>query len=140
MEWLEVISRLRKDHYLFPQGNITGKTILQWRSFDWKCDPEHQLTSNQHLNSWLKDVLKGVNPEHSPHPFTFHSARVGGATALYRSSKDPALVQQMGSWKSSVFRTYLVLSIQEMTEATAILGDDAPDVLPRLLHTQQFAR
>ena len=48
-------------------------------------------------------IAEGVDPNH----LGSHSLRIGGASALWASFKDTALIQRWGRWKSDAFQGYI---------------------------------
>ena len=53
----------------------------------------------------LKQALTavGTNPRH----FSSHSLRIGGATAAAAAGTEPAIIQELGRWRSQCYRRYL---------------------------------
>ena len=52
------------------------------------------------LQRWIKDLMVSVgeNPDH----FSTHSARIGGATALFAAGADETVIRTMGRWSSDI--------------------------------------
>ena len=57
-----------------------------------------------------------------------HSLRIGGASALWNTFRDTALVQRWGRWTSSVFQSYLwdAKALAEGVSGRMIAADFAP--------------
>ena len=88
---------------------------------------------DQHLNEWIQKSLKSLKPSENFDKLTFHSARVGGATAIFASTHSEALVRRMGNWRSEAFRTYIIISVQEIIDTTVKLGQPPLQGEPQLL-------
>ena len=57
------------------------------------------------VNALLRSAV--AKNGHNPLAFALHSLRVGGATALYRATRDIDLVARFGRWKAAFISAYL---------------------------------
>ncbi len=131
--WMQVASAWAPEAFLFPASKVTAPQIVCWKGKENRFDPTTGLTSSQHLNEWIQKSLKTLRPLEDVSKLTFHSARVGGATAIFASTHNEALVRKMGNWRSEAFRTYIIISVQEVIETTSKIGQAPLQGEPELL-------
>jgi hypothetical protein len=124
--WIKA-SHPKEEELLFPQAKLTGSKLISWRGRDERFDPAAGLTSAQHVNVWLKKTLKALFPSDDVSRISFHSCRVGGASAIFAATHNEAL-KKMGNWRSEAFRTYIAIATQDMIESTLALGKAASGV------------
>ena len=125
LQWLEVTKQLEGQHFWFPQASIHGNVTLSWRGRSVRFTSNTHLQSSQHLNDWVQGQLTAAGLKTESGKITFHSARVGGASAIYALTRSETYVRKMGSWKSNAFQIYISLSVKEITESTLIIGQAA---------------
>ena len=78
-----------------------------------KCVNYTQFTSS------LKELLN--NAGYSPHLYSGHSMRRGGATLLFQLGCDPIVIQAIGDWKSDQFLKYCGLSLDQRYQAQVLM-------------------
>ena len=78
-----------------------------------KCVTYTQFTSN------LKNLLNSAG--YSPHLYSGHSMRRGGATLLFQLGCDPIIIQAIGDWKSDQFMKYCGLSLDQRYQAQVLM-------------------
>ena len=137
--WMQAASGWEQDSFLFPMAKVTGAQSVQWKGRENRFDTSASLSTSQHLNEWIQKSLKSLKPSENFDKLTFHSARVGGATAIFASTHSEALVRRMGNWRSEAFRTCVLVAVQEIIENSGNLpfkenpnsssNDHHPDVL-----------
>ena len=101
--WMQAASGWEQDSFLFPMAKVTGAQSVQWKGRENRFDTSASLSTSQHLNEWIQKSLKSLKPSENFDKLTFHSARVGGATAIFASTHSEALVRRMGNWRSEAF-------------------------------------
>ena len=72
------------------------------------------------LQKWIKDLMAcvGENPDH----FSTHSARIGGATALFAAGADETVIRTMGRWSSDIHRLYVRACFERCCDWTKKAG------------------
>ena len=78
-----------------------------------KCITYSQFTSS------LKNLLHSAG--YSPHLYSGHSMRRGGATLLFQLGCDPMIIQAIGDWKSDQFLKYCGLSLDQRYQAQLLM-------------------
>ena len=71
------------------------------------------------FTSNLKKILNSAG--YSPHLYSGHSMRRGGATLLFQLGCDPIIIQAIGDWKSDQFMKYCGLSLDQRYQAQVLM-------------------
>lgn len=75
-----------------------------------------EVLNSRDVSLLLKGLVSlcGLEPDR----FTAHSFRIGGATSLVRRGVQPAVIKQLGRWKSNVYCLYSRLSLDQLASYT----------------------
>ena len=71
------------------------------------------------FTSKLKSLLSMAG--YSPHLYSGHSMRRGGATLLFQLGCDPLIIQAVGDWRSDQFLKYCGLSLDQRYQAQVLM-------------------
>jgi hypothetical protein len=112
---VRALSELRKT---FPQRFGKGSEADQ-PLFKWKSGKAVMRTD---VTAWLERAAlsQGVPIER----IGAHSLRIGGATALYHTTKDLDLVRRYGRWSSSAYNLYLWEANEQAEGVAASMASD----------------